>query len=109
MKKFHLRPIELHHEAVDEFAHLASGTDLALAQPSTVTSPSYADREAVEGGGGSRVWRYKGRYLEGTDSHWLSVEEARELDVPAAGRLPQAMGSIPRGRNTGHGLRRTIR
>ena len=50
-----------------EFAHLAWGEVLGLAEPSTVASPVHtlADREAVRGGGGSWVWRLKDQHFGG--------------------------------------------
>ena len=47
----------------NDFAHLAWGVDFGLAEPSVVSSPK---------------WRYKGRFVESTESQWLSEEEARD-------------------------------
>ena len=51
IKKFHLSPFDLRHDSGGEFAHLAYGEDLGLAEPSTVASHVYSltDREVVRG------------------------------------------------------------
>ena len=68
----------------NDFAHLALGVDFGLAEPSIVASPMYTlvDRKAVTGQGNAWKWRYKGRFVDGTESQWLSEEEARDSFTP---------------------------
>ena len=41
IKPFHERPVELRHAFEDEFAHLAWGLDIGLAEVSTAAAPLY--------------------------------------------------------------------
>ena len=81
---FHLRPDDLRHDFENEFAHLAWGVDFELAQPSIVASPMYTliDRKTEMGQGNAWKWRYKGRFVDGRESQWLSEEEARDSSTP---------------------------
>ena len=65
-------------------AHLAWGVNFGLAEPSIVASPMYTliDRKAVMDQGNAWKWRYKGRFVDGTESQWLSVGEARNSFTP---------------------------
>ena len=80
IKMFHLRADDLRHDIENEFAHLAWGIDFGLAEPSIVASPMYTliDRTAVMGQGNACRWRHKGLFVDGTESQWLSEEEARD-------------------------------
>ena len=84
IKMFHLRPDNLRHDFENEFSHLAWEVDFGLAEPSVVASSMYIliDRMAVMGQGNAWKWRYKGRLVDGTESQWLSEEEARDSFTP---------------------------
>ena len=84
IKMFHIRPDDLRHDFENEFAHLAWGVDFGLAEPSIVASPMYTliDRRAVMDQGNAWKWRYKGRFVDGTESQWLSEEEAQGSFTP---------------------------
>ena len=84
IKTFHLRPERLRHAFEDEFAHLAWGADLGLADTSTVAVPLYTltDRQAIESTGSGWEWQYRGLYQSGTESEWLPEEEVRDSFTP---------------------------
>ena len=80
IKAFYLRPEHLRHAFEDEFAHLAWGADLGLADTSTVAVPLYmlTDRQAVGSTGNGAEYQYRGLYQGGTESEWLPEEEVRD-------------------------------
>ena len=84
IKMFHSRPDGLCHDFENEFAHLPLGVDFGLAEPSIVASLMHTliDRKAVMGQGNAWKWRYKGRFVDGAESQWLSEEEARGSLTP---------------------------
>ena len=80
IKPFHERPVELRHEFEDEFAHLAWGPDIGLAEVSTVAAPLYTltDRKVSWVTEDTWVWEYRGRNQDGAESNWLKEEEVQE-------------------------------
>ena len=52
--------------------------------PSTVASPLYTlvDRSAVSSGDNSSKWNYKGKYLTGVVSDWITEKEALDSFTP---------------------------
>jgi len=84
IKPFHERPVELRHAFEDEFAHLAWGPDIGLAEVSTAAAPLYTliDRKVSWIKEDTWVWEYKGRHQDGVESNWLSEEEAQESFTP---------------------------
>ena len=57
---------------------------MGLAEPATVEAPVYTlfDRRTVQDGRKPWVWEYRGRYLDGQESHWMSEEEALDNFTP---------------------------
>ena len=84
VKAFHFRNPELRHNFEDEFTQVAWGADLGLAEPAAVEAPIYTlfDRRTVQEGQAPWVWEYRGRYLDGQESHWLQEEEALDNFTP---------------------------
>ena len=86
---YHLRPPSLRHDFRDEYAHFALDPDLGLATASTLASPIYTlmDRCPIQLPNESWEWRYRGRYLNGslsgfiTESEWLDSFSPLQLDV----------------------------
>ena len=64
----------------DECAHFAWGPDLGLGAASTLASPLYTlvDRCTIQLPNGSWEWRYRGRYLNGSLSDFIT--ESKCLD-----------------------------
>ena len=61
----------------DEYAHFAWGPDLGLGAVSTLASPLYTlvDRCTIQLRDGSWEWRYRGRYLNGPLSGFVTESE----------------------------------
>ena len=80
IKPYHLRPPQLRHDFGDEYAQFAWGPDLGLAAASTLASPIYTlvDRCPIQFPNGSWAWRYRGRYLNGSLSGFIT--EGKCLD-----------------------------
>ena len=121
IKPYHLRPQSLHHDFGDEYAHFTWGPDLRLVADSTLALPLYTlvDRCTIQFPNGSWEWRYRGRYLNGSLSGFISENECldsftpMQLDVFHAlwelhqhpCHRPRPAGQLPRGehlRLTGH-------
>ena len=113
LKPYHLRPQSLRHDFGDEYAHFAWGPDLGLMADSTLASPLYTlvDRCTIQFPNGSWEWRYRGRYLNGSLSGFISESECldsftpMQLDVFHAlwelyqhpCHRPRPAGQLPRG------------
>ena len=84
IKPYHIRPPQLRHDFGDEYAHFAWGPDLGLATDSTIASPLYTliDRFSVRHANGTCEWKYRGRYLNGSESDWLSESECLDSFTP---------------------------
>ena len=80
LKPFYTRPFDLRYPMEDEFAQMAWGADLGLGGHSTTAAPMYTllDRRRVLSATGVARWEYRGRYLDGVASEWIS--EAGSLD-----------------------------
>ena len=89
IKPYHLKPPSLRHDFGDEYAHFAWGPDLGLVTASTPASPLYTlvDRCTIQLPNGAWEWRYRGRYLSGslsgfiTESECLDSFSSAQLDV----------------------------
>ena len=89
IKPHHLRPPVLRHDFGDEYAHFAWGPDLGLGDALTLASPLYTlvDRCTIQLPNGFREWRYRGSYLNGalsgfiTESEYLDSFSSAQLDV----------------------------
>ena len=79
LKPFYVRPADLRHPMEDEFAQMAWGADLGLGADSTTAAPMYTllDRRRVISSSGVARWEYRGRYLDGVASDWVSEAESR--------------------------------
>ena len=84
IKPYHVRPPRLRHDFGDEYAHFAWGPDLGLAADSTIASPLYTlvDRFSVGHVNGTSEWKYRRRYLNGSESHWLTESECLNSFTP---------------------------
>ena len=84
IKMFHSRPDDLRHDFENEFAHLAWRVDFGLAESSIVASPMHTliDRKAVMGQGNAWKVSIQGTFVDGTESQWLSGEQARDSFIP---------------------------
>ena len=73
IKLYHLRPQSLRHIVGDEY--FTWGPDLGLAAASTLASPIYTlvNRYPIQLPNGSWEWRYRGRYLNGSLSGFITV------------------------------------
>ena len=80
LKPFHRRSSDLRHPIGDEFAQIAWGADLGLKGDSVAAAPMYTliDRKQMVSESGTARWEYRGRYLDGVSSDW--VTEAESLD-----------------------------
>ena len=89
IKPHHLRPPVLRHDFGDEYAHFTWGPDLGLGAASTLASPLYTlvDHCTIQLLNGFWEGRYRGRYLNGalsgfiTESEWLDSFSPAPLDV----------------------------
>ena len=89
IKPYHLRSPPPRHDFSDESAHFAWDPDLGLGATSTLASPLYTlvDRYTIQLPNGSWEWRYRGRYLNGslsgfiTESKCLDSFSPMQLDV----------------------------
>ena len=89
IKLYHLRSPSMRHDFGDEYAYFAWGPDLGLGAALTLASPLYTlvDRCTIQLPNGSWEWRYRGRYLNGspsgfiTESEWLDSFSPMQLDV----------------------------
>ena len=70
---------------LDEYAHFAWGPDLGLVAASTLVSPLYTlvDRCTIQLPNGSWEWRYRGRYLNGSLSGFITESEYLDSFSPA--------------------------
>ena len=77
IKPYHLRPPPLRHDFGDGYAHFARGRDLELAAASTLASPIYTllDRCPIQLPNRYWEWRYRGRYLNGSLSGFITESE----------------------------------
>ena len=84
IKPYHLRPPLLRHGFGDEYAHFAEGPDLGLAASSTLASPLYTlvDCCTIQLPNGSWEWRYRGRYLNGSLSRFITESECLDSFSP---------------------------
>ena len=84
LKPFYTRPSDLRHPMEDEFAQLAWGADLGLGGLSTTAAPMYTllDRRRVVSATGVARWEYRGRYLDGVASDWVSEAESLDSFTP---------------------------
>ena len=105
IKPDHLRPPPLRHDFGDEYAHFAWGPDSGLGAASTLASPLYTlvDRCTIQLPNRSWEWRYRGRYLNGslsgfiTESECLDSFSPMQLDVShALWELYQTPRYLPR-------------
>ena len=83
-KPYHLRPLSLRHGFGDEYAHFAWGPDLWLAAASILASPIYTlvDCCPIQLPKGSWEWRYRGRYLNGPLSGFITEIECLDSFSP---------------------------
>ena len=84
IKPYHLRPPSLRHDFGDDDTHFAWGPDLGLATASTVTSPLYTlvDCCPIQLPNGSWMWRYRGCFLNGSLSGFITESECLESFTP---------------------------
>ena len=84
IKHYRLRPPSLRHDFGDEYAHFAWGFDLGLGAASTRASPLYTqvDRCTIQLPTGSWEWRYRGRYLNGSLSGFITKSECLDSFLP---------------------------
>ena len=70
----HERPPSLRHEFGDEYVHVAWGPNLGLGANSTLATPLHPlmDRCTTHLPNGSWEWRYRGRYLNGSLSGFVT-------------------------------------
>ena len=68
----------------DEFAQMAWGADSGLEQQSATAAPMYTllDRRRVVSATGVARWEYRGRYLDGVASDWVSETESLDSFTP---------------------------
>ena len=85
IKPHHLRPPVLRHDFGDEYAHFVWGPDLGLGAASTLASPLHTpvDRCTVQLPNGFWEWRYRGRYLNGSLSGFITESECLDSFSPA--------------------------
>ena len=83
-KPYHLRRSSLRHDFGDEYAHFAWGLVLGLVTDSTLASPLYTlvDRCTIQLPNGSWEWRYRGRYLNGSLSGFITESECLDSFSP---------------------------
>ena len=89
IKPYYLRPLSLHHDLGDEYAHFTGGADLGLVADSTLASPLYilVDRCTIQLPNRFCELRYPERYLKGslsgfiTESEYLDSFSPMQLDV----------------------------
>lgn len=76
VKLFHTRPPSLRHSLADEFAHYAWTSDFKLpeGQGDLPFNSISACRHATKSTG-VKVWEFKGRRADGSDSEWLSENQ----------------------------------
>ena len=84
IKPYHVRPLPLRHDFSDDCAHFAWGPDLGLGAASTLASPLYTlvDRCTVQLPNGSWERRYRGRYLNGSLSGFITESECLDSFSP---------------------------
>ena len=84
LKPFYTRPSNLRHPMEDEFAQMAWRANLGLGEHSTIAAPMYTllDRRRVVSASGVARWEYRGRYLEGVASEWVSEEKSLDSFTP---------------------------
>ena len=85
IKPHHLRPPVLRHDFGDEYAHFAWGPDLGLGATSILASPLYTlvDRCTIQLLDGFWERRYRGRYLSGSLSGFITESECLDSFSPA--------------------------
>ena len=96
IKPYYLRPPSLRHDFGDEYAHFAWGPDLGLVADSTMASPLYTlvDRCTIQFPDGSWEWRYRGRYLNGSLSGFLTESECLDSFTPMQLDIFQALWEL---------------
>ena len=74
IKLYHLRSPPMRHDFGDEYAHFAWGPDLGLGAALILSSPLYTlvYRCTIQLPNGSWEWRYRGRYLNGSPSGFIT-------------------------------------
>ena len=84
IKPYYLRPSSLRHDFGDEYAHFAWGPDLGLVTDSTLASLLYTlvDRCTIQLPNGSWELRYRGRYLSGSLSRFITESECLDSFSP---------------------------
>ena len=84
MKPYYLRPPSLRHDFGDEYAHFAWGPDLGLVADPRLASPLYTlvDRCTIQLPNGYWEWRYRGRYLNGSLSGFITESESLDSFSP---------------------------
>ena len=84
IKPYYLRPPSLRRDFGDEYAHFAWEPDLGLVDDSTMASPLYTlvDRCTIQLPNGSWEWRYRGRYLNGSLSRFITESECLDSFTP---------------------------
>ena len=86
IKPYYMRPPSLRHRHYfgDEYAHLAWGPDLGLGAASTLVSPLYTrlDCCTIQLPNGSWERKYRGRYLNGSLSGFITESECLDSSSP---------------------------
>ena len=84
IKPYYLRLLSLRHDFGDEYAHFAWEPDLGLVADSTLASPLYTlvDRCTIQLPKRSWEWRYRGRYLNGSLSGFITECECLDSFSP---------------------------
>ena len=84
IKPYHLRPPPLRHDLGDEYAHFVWSPDLGLAAASTLASSIYTlvDTCPIQLPNGSREGRYRGCYLNGSLSGFITESECLDSFSP---------------------------
>ena len=85
IKPHHLRPPVLRHDFGEKYAHFAWGPDLGLGAALTLALPPYTlvNRCTIRLPNGFWEWRYRGRYLNGALSGFITERECLDSFSPA--------------------------
>ena len=86
LKPFYPTPSDLRRPMKDEFAQVAWGVDLGLEAHSITAAPMYTllDRRRVVSSAWAARWEYRGRYLDGVASDWVSETEVLDSFTPCS-------------------------
>ena len=112
IKPYHVRPPPLRHDFGYEYVHFAWGPDLGLDAAVTLASPLYilVDRCTIKLPNGSWEWRYRGRYLNGSRSGFITESECldsfspMQLDPATGPDLLQSQPAVNTSQLTEHTL-----